>query len=87
MGCYDMVSVKCNKCGKYTEPQTKSLGDDCLQTFNVGDDFDSDLFDYRTCILELKDSCEHCKATLKIKIPRRRSRRLADFQLTLPSVG
>ena len=68
MGCYDMVSVKCPKCKTYTTPQTKILGDNSLETFNTGDSFDSDTFDYRTCVLQLKDDCEHCGATLKIKI-------------------
>ena len=63
-----MVEVKCRTCDNITNPQTKILGDEGLRIFTIGDEFDSDLFKHKTCILKLKDGCADCDTELKISI-------------------
>ncbi len=63
---YDTIEVKCLDCGKLTYPQTKVMGDETLQILKKGDKIDSD--EIKDCFLELKNWCEHCKASLVLEI-------------------
>lgn len=63
---YDTIEVKCLSCGKLTYPQTKCMGDETLQILKKGDKIDSDVI--KDCNLELKNRCEHCKASLVLEI-------------------
>jgi len=65
MGCYDTIIINCPKCGKEAIVQTKALGDNTLETFGVGDTFDSDNYNGA---FQIKDNCEHCGEVLKIQI-------------------
>lgn len=66
MGLYDTLSVKCCFCRRIVKEQTKALGKNCLDVFEIGDKIPNK--DFHNCIYETKFPCHHCKKPLRILI-------------------
>ncbi len=58
MGDYDIIRIKCGKCGKNMESQTKILGNNNLTIFKVGSKITNKKIDNHS--IKLKEKCLFC---------------------------
>lgn len=58
MGDYDIIRIKCGKCGRKMESQTKILGDSNYTFFKVGSKITNKKIDNHS--IRLKEKCPFC---------------------------
>ena len=63
MGIYNIINYVCQYCGKPTSSQTKILGNQTMQVYNLGDSIR-----HPDILILLKNACEHCGCKNAIRI-------------------